>query len=105
MDQIDMGLLLLVVVAIIAVIGLIIALQTTGGRKRMADAALRLAESLLAVAIRWLESLPPPVINVPGVTMLHTEDQDLVRARAAYACLGSIAVREVPENEWPKPAS
>lgn len=95
MNQIDMGLLLLVVVAIIAVIGLIIALQTTGGRRRLADAALRLAESLLAYAIRWLEALPVDVPNVPGVTMVHVESHDLARARAAQACLSSIAVQEI----------
>ena len=59
MAQIDTGLLLLVVVAVIAVIGLIIALQSTSGRKRLADAALRLAESLIAYAIGWLERNQP----------------------------------------------
>jgi hypothetical protein len=95
MDQIDMGLLLLVVVAIIAVIGLIIALQTTGGRRRLADAALRLAESLLAYAIRWLESIGPDVPDVPGVTLIEVESHDLARARAAQACLQAISVHEI----------
>lgn len=94
--QIDMGLLLLVVVAVIAVIGLIIALQSTGGRKRLADAALRLAESLIAYAIGWLESIGPDVPNVPGVTMVEVESHDLARARAAQACLQAISVHEIP---------
>ena len=92
---IDWTLLLLVVVAIIAVIGLILALQSTSGRKRLADGALRLAEALLAYAIRWLESVGPDVPNVPGVTMIEVESQDLARARAAQACLRSVALREI----------
>lgn len=103
--EINWTLLLLIAVIALGLLGLVIALQTTGGRKRLADAALRLAESLLAYAIRWLESLPPAEINVPGVTMLHTENQDLARARAAYACLGSIAVREITQEEWQNHAS
>lgn len=95
MDQIDMGLLLLVVVAIIAVIGLILALQTVGGRRRLADAALRLAESLLAYAISWLESIGPDVPDVPGVTLIEVESHDLARARAAQACLRAVTVQEI----------
>ena len=72
MAQIDTGLLLLVVVAVIAVIGLIIALQTTGGRKRLADAALRLAESLIAYAVRWLERNLPSGIEVVDVHHFDT---------------------------------
>ena len=98
MAQIDTGLLLLVVVAVIAVIGLIIALQSTGGRKRLADAALRLAEALLSYAIRWLESLGTSAPDVPGVTMIEAESHDLARARAAQACLRSVAVREIEVN-------
>lgn len=88
--QIDWTLLLLLVVAALGVLGLILALQTAGGRKRLADAAMALAESLLAYAIRWLESITP---DQPGVAMV--ESHDLARARAAQICLRSVAVREV----------
>ena len=96
----DINLLVIVVIGVVFALGLVIALQTTGGRKRLADAALRLAESLLAYAIRWLESLPPDVPDVPNVTMLATESHDLARARAAHACLGSTAVHQVTQEEW-----
>lgn len=98
--EINWTLLLLIAVIALGLLGLVIALQTPGGRKRLADASLRLAESLLAYAIRWLESLPPDVPNVPGVTMLDTESHDLARARAAHACLGSTAVHQVTQEEW-----
>jgi hypothetical protein len=97
---IDWTLLLLIAIVALGLLGLIIALQTTGGRRRLADAALRLAESLLTYAIRWLESIGPDVPDVPGVTMIEVESHDLARAKAAHACLGSIAVREVSEAEW-----
>lgn len=88
MAQIDMGLLLLVVVAIIAVIGLIIALQTTGGRKRLADAALRLAESLIAYAIGWLERNQAGGVDVPAA--MADSDQRIADARAALMILRGI---------------
>lgn len=53
--QIDWTLLLLLVVAALGVLGLVLALQTSGGRKRLADAAMSLAEALLSYAIRWLQ--------------------------------------------------
>ena len=94
MAQIDTGLLLLVVVAVIAVIGLIIALQSTGGRKRLADAALRLAESLIAYAIGWLERNQPggvdPAIFAGGVDVpaaMADRDQRVADARAALMIL------------------
>lgn len=98
--EINWTLLLLIAIVALGLLGLVIALQTAGGRKRLADAALRLAESLLAYAIRWLESLPPDVPDVPDVTMLATESHDLARARAAHACLGSTAVHQVTQEEW-----
>jgi hypothetical protein len=82
MTQIDMGLLLLVAIIALAVIGLILALQTSGGRKRLADAALRLAESLIARAIVWLER------NIPGgdaPTAINADDT--YRARQALTAL------------------
>jgi len=94
--QVDWTLLLLLVIAALGVLGLVIALQTTGGRRRLADAAMRLAETLLAYAIRWLESIGPDVPNVPGVTMVEVESHDLARARAAQACLQAISVHEIP---------
>lgn len=84
MAQIDMGLLLLVVVAVIAVIGLIIALQTTGGRKRLADAALRLAESLIAYAIGWLDRNQAGGVDVPTAA---PGNQRISNARAALSAL------------------
>lgn len=53
--NIDWSLLLLVVVGIVFVIGLIILLQSARGRTGLSNAALRLAEALIAYAIRWLE--------------------------------------------------
>ena len=84
---IDWTLLLLVVVAIIAVIGLIIALQTTGGRKRLADAALRLAESLIAYAIGWLDRNQGGM-DVPAVAAAG--DQRVADARAALVILRGL---------------
>lgn len=98
--EINWTLLLLIAVVALGLLGLVIALQTAGGRKRLADAALRLAESLLAYAIRWLEAQSPDVPDVPDVTMLATESHDLARARAAQACLGSTAVHQVTQEEW-----
>lgn len=94
--EINWTLLLLIAVVALGLLGLIIALQSTSGRKRLADAALRLAEALLAYAIRWLESIGPDVPNVPGVTMVEVESHDLARARAAQACLQAISVHEIP---------
>lgn len=53
--QIDWTLLLLLVVAALGVLGLVLALQTATGRKRLADAAMSLAEALLSYAIAWLQ--------------------------------------------------
>ena len=83
MAQIDMGLLLLVVVAVIAVIGIILALQTGGGKKRLAESGLKLAEALIALAVKWLEQVLPGV-DVP--TAVATAN-DLDRAKAAQAAL------------------
>lgn len=87
--QIDWTLLLLLVVAALGVLGLVIALQTTGGRKRLADAAMRLAEALLGYAIKWLESIGP------GEGLIMTESQSLGKARAAQACLQALTVDEI----------
>jgi hypothetical protein len=84
MAQIDMGLLLLIAVIAVAVIGLILALQTNGGRKRLADAALRLAESLIARAIVWLEANIPGGPDVPAA--MATGGQ-IDQARQALAAL------------------
>lgn len=53
--EINWTLLLLIAIVGLGLLGLAIALQTAGGRKRLADAALRVAEALIAYAIRWLE--------------------------------------------------
>lgn len=78
--EIDWTLLLLIVIAVIAVIGLILALQTRSGRGRLADAALRLAESLIAYAIRWLERGEP---DVPSAVT----DERVRRAQQALSAL------------------
>ena len=83
MAQIDMGLLLLVVVAVIAVIGIILALQTSSGKKRLAEGGLRLAEALIALAVKWLEQVLPGV-DVPTAAATNS---DLDRAKAAQAAL------------------
>lgn len=93
--EINWTLLLLIAIVALGLLGLVIALQTATGRKRLADAALRLAEALLSYAIRWLESLGTNGADVPGITITETESHDLARARAAQACLRSIAVREI----------
>lgn len=51
----DWSLLLLVVIGVVFVVGMIILLQSARGRTGLADAALRLAEALIAYAVRWLE--------------------------------------------------
>ena len=83
MAQIDTGLLLLVVVAVIAVIGIILALQTSSGKKRLAEGGLRLAEALIALAVKWLEQVLPGV-DVPTAAATNS---DLDRAKAAQAAL------------------
>lgn len=93
--NIDWTLLLLLVIAALGVLGLVIALQTNSGKKRLADAALRLAESLITYAIRWLEGLGTSAADVPGVTMAEAGLHDLDRARAAKACLRSVSIREI----------
>lgn len=91
--NIDWTLLLLLVIAALGVLGLVIALQTAGGRKRLANGALRLAESLIAYAIRWLESLGTSAPDMPGV--MGAASHDLTRARAAQACLRSVSIQEI----------
>lgn len=83
MANIDMGLLLLVVVAVVAVIGIILALQTNGGKRRLAEGGLKLAEALIALAVKWLERVLPGV-DVPTAAATTT---NLDRARAAQAAL------------------
>lgn len=81
--EIDTGLLLLVVIGAIALIGLILALQTNVGRKRLAAGGLRLAEALIALAVRWLEQVLPDEA-VEGVAILSG---DVDRARTALKAL------------------
>ena len=103
MAQIDVGLLLLVVVGIVAGAGLILALQTAGGRKRLADAGLRLAEALIALAVRWLErnvsgstSSPggAPTAAMPTGELVEPDEPDEAYTLAcALGALGSLAGR------------
>lgn len=83
--MIDWTLLLLVVIGILFVLGLVLALQTAAGRKRLGEAALALAERLLAYAVRWLErSLPDQ--GIAGVAPIS---HDIDRAAAALRAIRS----------------
>ena len=93
--MIDWTLLLLVVIGVLFVLGLVIALQTAGGRRRLGEAALALAERLIAYAIGWLERNQPaggvdPVIFAGGVdvpAVAAEGDQRIADARAALMIL------------------
>lgn len=78
--EIDWTLLLLIVIAALFALGLVLALRTAAGRKRLGDAALLLAERLIAYAIRWLERDEP---DVPSAVA----DDRLSRARRALGAL------------------
>ncbi len=88
---IDVSLLLLVVIAAVAGIGLILALQTAGGRRRLADGGLRLAEALIALAVRWLER------NVPAAggstAAIEAPPAEAYTLACALGALGSLAER------------
>lgn len=91
--QIDWTLLLLLVVAALGVLGLVLALQTAGGRRRLADAAMALAEALLHYAVEWLERDLPAhaVIGAKTTCEICGEEQIFYtqtdRARAALGAL------------------
>ncbi len=90
--EIDWTLLLLLVIGALFVLGLVLALQTAGGRRRLADAGLRLAEALIALAVRWLER------NVPAVPAGEAAATYVAPAEAytlacALGALGSLAER------------
>ena len=86
--EINWTLLLLIAVVALGLLGLIIALQSTSGRKRLADAALKLAESLIAYAIRWLERNQAGGVDVPAAAL--DSDQRIADARAALMILRGI---------------
>lgn len=86
--EINWTLLLLIAVVALGLLGLIIALQSTSGRKRLADAALKLAESLIAYAIRWLERNQAGGVDVPAA--MADSDQRIADARAALMILRGI---------------
>lgn len=86
--EINWTLLLLIAVVALGLLGLIIALQSTSGRKRLADAALKLAESLIAYAIRWLERNQAGGLDVPAAAA--ATDQRIADARAALMILRGI---------------
>ena len=95
--MIDWTLLLLVVIGILFVLGLVLALQTAAGRKRLGEAALALAERLIAYAIGWLERNQPggvdPAIFAGGVDVpaaMADRDQRVADARAALMILRGI---------------
>lgn len=81
---IDWTLLLLIAIVALGLLGLVIALQTSGGRKRLADAALKLAEALLAYAIGWLERDAGGTVDIPTAAA-HTDD--IYRARGALRAI------------------
>lgn len=90
--QVDWTLLLLLTIGSLLVLGLVLALQTAGGRRRLADAGLRLAEALIALAVRWLER------NVPAVPAGEAAATYVAPAEAytlacALGALGSLAER------------
>ena len=90
--EIDWTLLLLLVIGALFVLGLVLALQTAAGRRRLADAGLRLAEALIALAVRWLER------NVPAVPAGEAAATYVAPAEAytlacALGALGSLAER------------
>jgi hypothetical protein len=87
---IDVSLLLLVVIAAVAIAGLVLALQTAGGRRRLADGGLRLAEALIALAVRWLER------NVPAggaAATMEAPPAEAYTLACALGALGSLAGR------------
>ena len=86
--MIDWTLLLLVVIGVLFVLGLVIALQTAGGRRRLGEAALALAERLIAYAIGWLERNQGGGVDVPAVAA--EGDQRIADARAALMILRGI---------------
>lgn len=90
--EIDWTLLLLLTIGSLFVLGLVFALQTAAGRRRLADAGLRLAEALIALAVRWLER------NVPAVPAGEAAATYVAPAEAytlacALGALGSLAER------------
>ena len=91
--MIDWTLLLLVVIAALFILGLVLALQTAGGRRRLGEAALALAERLIVYAIGWLErnqgGVHPSIfaggVDVPAAAA--DDDQRVADARAALMIL------------------
>ena len=79
--EIDWTLLILVVVGVLFVLGLVLALRTSAGKKRLGEGALALAESLLRYAVAWLENSLPKVEG----TAMQTRNVD--RARRALSIL------------------
>jgi len=92
--NIDWTLLLLLVIAALGVLGLVIALQTNGGKKRLAEGGLKLAEALIALADKWLEQVLPDV-NVPTAA---ATTNDLDRARAAQAVLQRCQAKDARQT-------
>lgn len=87
--QIDWTLLLLLTVAVLFIGGLILALQTSAGRKRMGEAALALAERLIAYAIGWLEKNQTggDAVDVPAAAAESERVDTLAKARVALTAL------------------
>lgn len=65
--EIDWTLFILLTVGVLFVLGLVLALGTNAGKKRLGEGALALAESLLRYAIKWLEDSLPKQEGVAGM--------------------------------------
>lgn len=92
---IDWTLLLLLVVGALFVLGLVLALQTAAGRRRLADAGLRLAEALIALAVRWLErNVPASASSAAGeAAATYVAPAEAYTLACALGALGSLAER------------
>lgn len=63
------------------VVGLALALRTTGGRDALAAAAVRLAVAFLGLAERWLGDQLEPHPLADGVTLHQQSEVTLARVR------------------------
>lgn len=80
----NVDLLLLLVIGAVFVLGIVILLQSARGRAGLASAALRLAEALIAYAVRWLErNLPGDVVDVPTIAGESKRIDTLAKAKLA----------------------
>lgn len=83
--EIDWTLLILLAVGALFVLGLVLALGTSAGKKRLGESALALAEALLRYAIGWLESSLPKtegaVVDAPPNLIRACQALDVLQGR------------------------